>query len=254
MLLVASIMCGCATTAARDPRDPWEGFNRGVTSFNNAADAAVIKPVAKVYMKVVPSPVRTGVNNFFGNVGDIGVMFNNLLQGKINNAASDFGRLSMNTTFGVFGLIDVASQLGIPKHDEDFGQTLGRWGIGSGAYLVLPLLGPSTLRDGIATIPSAYLNPITYVNDNTTRWSLIGLGTVNTRANLLKATNILEEAALDKYIFTRDAFLQRRLQRVYDGNVPEKVRNDRLPDYDDPEPDPPANAPPSNEPPDQPKR
>ncbi len=234
------MLSACAST--HDARDPLEPFNRSMSAFNSVVDTALIKPAAQAYVKVIPRPVRTGVNNFFGNLGDISVMFNNLLQGKINNAASDFGRLSMNSTFGLLGLFDVATPLGIPKHDEDFGQTLGKWGIGPGPYIVLPIFGPTTTRDALASVPDGMLNPANYIEDDATRWSLFGLGIVNTRANLLKATNILDEAAMDKYIFTRDALLQRRLRQVYDGEVPDQLRRDHLEEFEDPEPDQPAAA------------
>jgi phospholipid-binding lipoprotein MlaA len=249
-LAAVSILCGCATTA-NDPRDPLQGFNRGVSAFNSALDSALIKPAAEAYTKVIPRPVRTGVNNFFGNLGDISVMVNNVLQGKFSNAASDFGRLTMNSTFGVLGLVDVASHLGIPKHDEDFGQTLGRWGVGTGPFIVLPIFGPTTTRDGLASIPDSLLNPTSYIKDDAARWSLFGLGIVSTRANLLKATNILDEAAIDKYTFTRDALLQRRLRQVYDGEVPAQLLKDNFEDFEDPEPDPPLTPPPA---PEQPKQ
>jgi phospholipid-binding lipoprotein MlaA len=236
----AALLAGCAST--RDARDPLEPFNRSMSAFNSVVDTALIKPAAQAYVKAIPRPVRTGINNFFGNLGDISVMFNNLLQGKINNAASDFGRLSMNSTFGLLGLFDVATPLGIPKHDEDFGQTLGKWGVGPGPYIVLPIFGPTTTRDGLASLPDSVLNPVNYIEDEATRWSLFGLGIVNTRANLLKATNILDEAAMDKYIFTRDALLQRRLKQVYDGEVPDQLRRDHLEEFEDPEPDQPAAA------------
>lgn len=253
-LVVVALLSGCATTATRDPRDPLEPFNRSVSAFNSVLDSALIKPAAEAYVKVIPQPVRTGVNNFFGNLGDISVMFNNLLQGKVNNAASDFGRLTMNSTFGLLGIFDVATALGIPKHDEDFGQTLGKWGVGTGPYIVLPVFGPTTTRDALASVPDAYLNPANYIEDEPTRWSLFGLGIVNTRANLLKAMNILDEAAIDKYTFTRNALLQRRLKQVYDGEVPAQSLKDHLEDIDDPEPDAPAApAPADKAPPAQPK-
>jgi phospholipid-binding lipoprotein MlaA len=239
LALIALVLAsGCATTS--NPQDPLEGFNRGVSAFNSVTDKALIKPVALAYTKVVPQPVRTGVNNFFGNLGDVGVLVNNLLQGKFNNAASDFGRLSMNSTFGLFGLVDVASHLGIPKHNEDFGQTLAKWGVGSGPYLVLPIFGPSTVRDAFGAIPDNLLNPATYIDNEPARVSLAALGVVNARANLFKATNILEEAAIDQYVFTRDAWLQRRLGLVYDGDIPAHLQPqddaEDPEDLEDPEP------------------
>lgn len=215
-LLVAA--GGCATTA--DNQDPWEGLNRKTFAFNDAVDRAVLKPVAQGYQRVVPAPAREGVNNFYGNVEDVATSLNNLLQGKMAEGINDAGRVVVNTLFGVFGLWDVATPLGLEKHYEDFGQTLGWWGLESGPYLVLPFLGPSTLRDA----PAKAVDPQWYyadaINPERVYWGLWTLDKVRTRANLLQGESVLEEAALDRYTFIRDAWLQRRRSQVYDGSPP----------------------------------
>jgi phospholipid-binding lipoprotein MlaA len=217
--LAALALSGCATTGG-DPKDPWEGLNRKTFAFNDALDRAVLKPAATGYQKVVPPFAREGVNNFFDNLEDVGTSLNNFLQGKPKEGLSDAGRFVVNTVFGVFGLWDVATPMGLEKHNEDFGQTLGWWGVGSGPYLVLPLLGPSTARDAPARIvdPSWYYN--TYIDPESLYWGVRGLDIVRTRANLLQAEGLLDQAALDKYTFIRDAWLQRRRNQVFDGNPP----------------------------------
>jgi phospholipid-binding lipoprotein MlaA len=187
-------------------------------------DGAVFKPLANGYKAVTPQFVRSGVSNAFSNVGDVGTSVNNLLQGKPGNAVSDLARVLVNSTLGVLGLFDVATPMGLDKNNEDFGQTLGKWGVGSGPYLVIPLLGPSTLRDGIGRIPDRYSSYSRYVEHIPTRNSLLGLDIIQIRAELLATTNTLDEASLDKYQFIRDAFLQRRLNQVYDGKVPPAMR------------------------------
>lgn len=210
---------GCATTHPDTP-DPWEGLNRKTFAFNDAVDKAVLKPIAQGYVKVVPAPAREGVGNFFSNLEDIGTSLNNILQGKMVEGINDAGRFVVNTTFGIFGLWDVATPLGLEKHYEDFGQTLGWWGMASGPYLVIPLLGPSTLRDG----PAKFVDPQWYwprvIDNDTVYWSLWGLDKVRTRASLLQSETVLDQAALDRYSFIRDAWVQRRRNQVYDGNAP----------------------------------
>jgi phospholipid-binding lipoprotein MlaA len=217
-LAAVLLMSGCATT--RDNPDPWEPLNRKTYAFNDALDRAVMKPVAQGYQTITPQFVQHGVNNFFDNLEDIGTSLNNLLQGKPKDGLSDAGRFLTNTTLGIFGLWDVATPLGLEKHYEDFGQTLGVWGVPMGPYLVLPLLGPSSARDAPAKAvdPAWYYSD--YVDPERLYWGLWGLDKVRIRANLLKAESILEEAALDKYTFIRDAWLQRRRSQVYDGNPP----------------------------------
>jgi len=219
-LLLASLLAGCATTGERDPKDPWEGFNRGVFGFNEGLDRAVLKPVATGYQKVVPGFAREGVTNFYANLEDVGTSLNNLLQGKLKEGASDAGRVVVNTLLGVLGLWDVATPMGLEKHYEDFGQTLGVWGVAPGPYLVLPLLGPSTLRDGPAkVVDPAWYWPIALENDRL-YWSVWALDKVNQRAILFQSEKVLDEAALDRYSFIRDAWWQRRQNQVYDGNPP----------------------------------
>lgn len=212
---------GCATVSApADPRDPWEGFNRSMYSFNTKLDNAVLKPAAKGYRAVTPDPVETGVTNFFANLEEIQVLVNNLLQFKPLAALSDTGRLAVNSTIGIAGLFDVATPLGLDKHEEDLGQTLGRWGMGAGPYLVLPFFGPSSPRDAFGLAGDYALDPIRRVDENSTRNGLYVLETVDTRAQLLAVDDIIEEAAFDPYIYVRDAWLQRRRSLVYDGDPP----------------------------------
>lgn len=221
--MLASLLglSGCATTDGyRDPNDPLEGFNRVMYRFNDDLDKAVLKPVARGYNAVVPAPVNRGITNFFGNLADVGSAVNNLLQLKLGRAASDVGRVAVNSTVGLAGFIDVASNMDLPKYGEDFGQTLGTWGFDSGPYLVLPVLGPSSVRDGVGLVADHYLDPVTYVEDDTVRWTLRGVDLIDKRADLLSTSRVLEQAALDPYAFTRDAYLQRRNSQVYDGNPP----------------------------------
>jgi phospholipid-binding lipoprotein MlaA len=211
---------GCASVANPDPRDPFESFNRSVFRFNDAFDRAVAKPVATAYKNVTPDPVRNGVRNFFSNIGDVFIGVNNLLQGKPDEALSDWMRFAVNTTFGVFGIADWATDMGLEKHDEDFGQTFGRWGAQSGPYLVLPILGPSDVRDGVGTAFDIYTDPVSNHTPVDERNSATVLRLVGRRADLLGASRLLEQAALDPYLFVRDAYLQRRRSLVYDGRPP----------------------------------
>lgn len=218
---VLAFVAGCATGPNANPADPLEPFNRGVTRFNDTVDDAVLVPVATAYQKVLPSMVRTGVNNFFGNIGDVWSLANNVAQLKLQNSAETFMRLNVNTIFGLAGVLDVATEAGIPRHEEDFGQTLGYWGVGSGPYVVLPLLGSSTLRDTAAKPLDIWGDPLGHVEDIPWRNSLTVLRVVDTRSQYLRASRLLGDAALDKYSFTRDAYLQRRRSQVYDGNPPD---------------------------------
>ena len=221
------LLGGCATNG--DPRDPFEPVNRGIYTFNDTVDKAVTKPIAQGYKAVLPSPVRTGVSNFFSNIDDIFVTANNLLQFKFHDAASDFTRLLANSTLGIGGLFDVASGFGLPKHNEDLGQTFGVWGIGDGPFLMVPLLGPSNVRDAIGSAVQTYADPVWNLNNVAVRNSLAGLRVVNSRANLLSAEKVLDEAALDPYTFLRDSYIQQRRSLVYDGNPP----REKLSDFDD---------------------
>jgi phospholipid-binding lipoprotein MlaA len=225
MLVMVGFTSGCATTQEPgDPRDPWEGFNRTVFDFNEAVDRAVIRPLAVGYVRVTPRPVRTGIGNFFSNLSDVTNLFNNLLQLKFDAAVNDFGRLAFNTTFGLLGLIDVASEMDLPKNNEDFGQTLGYWGVPPGPYVVLPLLGPSTVRD----TPTRYVDMIThplYYDDNAGRRNIAaGLMILDTRAGFLRTERALEDIAPDRYIALRDFYLDRREYLVHDGEPPGQDR------------------------------
>jgi len=222
-----SLLGGCATTG--NPRDPFEPVNRAVYQFNDAFDKVIAKPVAEFYTEVVPQVIRTGVGNFFSNLNDVIVALNNLLQGKVPDAINDMGRVLVNTTLGVFGVMDPATSLGVEKHNEDFGQTLGYWGLGSGPYIVLPFLGPSSARDTVGWVGDVYAWPGTYVESNRARNALIATRFIAARADLLQASQLLETAALDPYEFLRDAYLQRRQNLVYDGNPPEEIEPPETP-------------------------
>jgi len=215
---LALLAAGCATNG--DPRDPLEGLNRGVLVFNDAVDENLLQPAARLYRNVTPSGLRDSVRNFFGNLDDLYIGANNLLQGKVEQGLGDLMRVAINTTFGFFGIIDWASDMGLEKHNEDFGQTLARWGVGDGAYLVLPLLGPSTLRDTAALPVDWEGDPVLLHTPVDERNALTATRTVARRADLLGASSTLEEAALDRYVFLREAFLQRRRSLVYDGRPP----------------------------------
>lgn len=203
-----------------------EGFNRAMFSFNEGLDDALLKPTVKVYTTILPDVVRTGISNFFSNVGDIWVGVNNLLQGKPDQAVSDIGRVLVNSTIGILGLFDVASDMGMQHHNEDFGQTLGRWGVNSGAYLVLPVFGPRTVRDGFGLAADLYANPVGHINDIPARNSTELLQFVDVRANLDDSQKILEQAALDRYTFVRESYLQRRRNLIYDGDPPPLPKTD----------------------------
>jgi len=232
LALVAGLLSlgGCASVPNPNPLDPWEPMNRGTTQFNEGVDAILLKPVATVYQKHVPPIVRTGVSNFFGNVSDVWSFVNSALQLHLQDAADNFARVQTNTVWGVFGLFDVASDLNIERHREDFGQTLGRWGMGSGPYLVLPLLGPSTLRDTVALPVDWKGDLVNLIDPTSARNATKALRVVHLRASLLRATNVLDEAALDKYSFTRDAHLQRRRALIYDADDPRRDVPPPLPD------------------------
>jgi phospholipid-binding lipoprotein MlaA len=229
-VLGLGVLGGCATTGSGDPRDPLEPMNRAIYTFNDGVDTMLVKPAAEVYQGVVPGLVRTGVSNVFSNLNDVIVALNNLLQGKFGAALSDVGRLLLNTTAGLLGIFDVATPAGLEKHDEDFGQTLGWWGLGDGPYIVLPLLGSSNLRDTVGRVGDYKADPVTYIDPSRDRNIVQALRIINRRAELLSASRILAVAALDEYEFVRDAYLQRRRNLIYDGNPPrEKLDNSSLP-------------------------
>jgi phospholipid-binding lipoprotein MlaA len=218
--MALGVASGCATTNGGDPRDPFEGFNRSMYGFNEAFDESIGRPVATAYKNVVPDPVRTWVRNFFGNIDDLFIGVNNLLQGKPGDTVTDWARFTFNTTIGLAGINDVASEMGLEKHNEDFGQTFGRWGAADGPYLVWPLIGSSTVRDSAGLVLDSYFDPVRRHDPTGVRTFAIVLRATGKRADLLDASRILEEAALDKYVFQRDAYLQRRRGLIYDGNPP----------------------------------
>ncbi|WP_261841634.1 MlaA family lipoprotein [Aliamphritea ceti] len=204
--------------------DPWEGFNRAMFSFNDGLDTYALKPLAKGYQAVTPDVVETGVNNFFGNLSDVNSTLNALLQGKGEAAVESFLRFTFNTTIGIGGVFDVATPMGLPKHEEDFGQTFAAWGVGPGPYVVLPLFGPSTVRDGVGLIPDALVDPVNEVDHIRTRNSLIGLRIIDSRAQLFAAEELL--TGDDRYVAVRDAYLQRREYQVNDGEIEADYDND----------------------------
>jgi phospholipid-binding lipoprotein MlaA len=233
LCLMALLSVGCATIppdAGKNPADPWEVYNRHMADFNDRADKYVLEPVARGYTNVVPAPVRDCIGNIFRNLGDVGNTINNLLQGKPAEASSDICRVAINTTVGLLGCFDVATKVGLTRSNEDFGQTFGRWGIGPGPYFVLPILGPSTVRDAIGRVADIYTDPLTYNTwDQAYAIAAWSLRLIDVRAGLLDATKLLEGAALDKYQFVRDGYLQRRRNLIYDGNPP------RVKEPDEPE-------------------
>ncbi|MEM5404996.1 VacJ family lipoprotein [Paraburkholderia unamae] len=229
--VAALALGGCSTVQTPSKEDPWEGFNRTVYTFNDKVDTYALKPVAQGYVKVTPQPVRDSVTNFFANIGDVYNAANNFLQLRITDGVEDIMRIVINTVFGLGGLFDVATLAKLPKHNQDFGLTLGHYGVPPGPYLVLPLFGPSTVRDGVGLVPNYFINPLTYVDPAALSWGLYGLNVVSTRANLLGASDLLEGAAIDKYSFIRNAYLQRRRYLLSDGRA--SSDNSNLPDYGD---------------------
>lgn len=219
LALCALLTGGCASTA-RHSQDPLEDYNRAMFSFNEQVDRVALKPAAQAYQTVIPAPVRTGVGNVFGNLGDPWIGLNNLLQGKVADAINDLMRFLVNSTFGFVGVLDVASEAGLPKHDEDFGQTLGAWGVGDGAYLVLPFFGPRTVRDAAALPLDVMGDDVWAIQHVATRNSLTALRLVHTRSNLLGTEKTLDEGTLDKYAYVRDFYLEQRRYKVFDGNPP----------------------------------
>lgn len=238
LLLAAAALlsAGCATVpaagdgkppVAANPADPWENWNRKVFAFNDAIDDAVVRPAAEGYRKAVPELMRTGVTNFFGNIGDVWSTANQFLQGKVQYGFEMGMRVIVNTLFGLGGILDPATEMKLVKRPEDFGQTLGRWGVGSGPYVVLPLFGPSTLRDAPAlVVDRAAASASRLAETDAGAYSITALELLNTRSNLLQTTQLLGEVALDRYSFVRDAYLARRLDQVYDGAPPLETFDD----------------------------
>jgi phospholipid-binding lipoprotein MlaA len=227
MLLTSLLLTGCGTLNISNytqQKDPFEKFNRGVYAFNDTVDRAVIKPVAQGYSTVMPNPVKTMVNNFFSNLDDVVVTANDLLQFKFNQAANDGARVVFNSTFGLLGLINITDRL--EKHNEDFGQTLGYWGVPSGPYLMLPILGPSSIRDGTGRYADGFVSVIANTKHVPTRNSAWAAEGLNTRVGLLEQEKVLDDAVIDRYSFIRDAYLMRRQSLVYDGNPPRQKFDD----------------------------
>jgi phospholipid-binding lipoprotein MlaA len=224
VLMLLSLAAGCASTGSPSAEDPLEGFNRSMHSFNEGFDNTIGKPVATAYRDVVPGPMRYWVRNFFSNIADLFIGVNNLIQGKPLDALTDWTRFAMNSTMGLFGVLDFASEVGIEKHDEDFGQTFGRWGVGNGDYIVWPMLGSSTMRDSVGLIFDYATDPVAHHKPIAARNLMAVTRVTSKRADLLDASRILEEAALDKYVFQRDAYLQRRRSLIHDGNPPRAER------------------------------
>lgn len=217
---VLSLALAATVMAEDNPRDPYEGFNRSMFAVNEAVDKVVFKPVGQGYDKAVPLPVKASVGNFFGNAGDLWIGANGALQGKFGDAGVDISRLLINSTIGIFGLFDVASELGLEKHEEDFGQTLAVWGVADGGFVFWPIIGPRTVRDTAGWGVDYFADPVGYTRSIPVRNSLVALRFVDIRASLLPADKVVEEAALDKYAYVRDAYLQRRRNQIFDGRPP----------------------------------
>lgn len=227
MLFLGLLLCGCASTAGRhtDPRDPFERFNRASFALNDRLDRAIARPVARGYVRVVPRVARTGVSNFFSNLKQPAVFLSDLLQGKPRPAAHDLGRFLLNSTLGFGGLLDPATEAGLDRNDEDFGQTLGRWGVHTGPYLVIPVFGPRTLRDGFGDLVDQLADPVYYIEEDKVRWSLRSVKLLDQRVRLLGTEQILNRA-FDRYAFVRNAYLQRRAYLIRDGASDEGSSDD----------------------------
>jgi phospholipid-binding lipoprotein MlaA len=227
LLIVASLfatglLAGCATPGPADPRDPLESVNRATFEFNDDLDRAVLAPVARGYTYVIPEPVRDCVGNVFGNMSDAWTAVNNLLEGNPHDGGSDICRVAVNTTVGLGGCFDVASGMGLDKHKKDFGLTLGVWGFAPGPYIVLPLFGPSDLRDSAGLVVDFETDPVGYLYPTWQRNIIEGVRVIDARSQLLNAGNLLDSAALDKYVFVRDGYFTRRRSQIYNGNPPDE--------------------------------
>jgi phospholipid-binding lipoprotein MlaA len=220
----STLLAGCA--AAPTKEDPLEPWNRAMYEVHQVVDGNVIKPVAEAYVKATPELIRTGVSNFFGNIDDLFTGINNVLEGRGQQAGDDFGRVLLNSTFGVVGVFDLASMMGINKDKKDFGITFGKWGAPPGPYLFVPLFGPTTVRDGTGTLVRLFIGPIGYIRDVPLRNSLYGVGYLDARAQALNAESVLDTAAIDRYRFLRNAYLKNRLYQIYDGKPPPEADDD----------------------------
>ena len=216
--LCMTLLSACATTGALDERDPWEGFNRGVYSFNETMDAVLFDPIGKVYDFITPDFLDNGVTNFFSNIAQVPVIANDILQFKFDQAVNDTVRLFLNSTVGLLGFLDVSSEAGLPSSKADFGQTLAHWGVDSGPYLVMPFFGPGTVRHAAGYAVDSALNPMFYIDNDLTKAGLLSLAFVDVKSDLLSAVNLLEEAAVDKYEFTKNAYFEKRTSKI-SGNV-----------------------------------
>lgn len=228
MLALLAGLTPCSPVLAGSEADPWEGFNRAIFSFNDTLDRYILKPVAKGYVAITPGFMQTGISNFFNNTGEVATLVNDLLQGKFKQAGLDSTRLLVNTTVGLVGFVDVGSRIGLERHDEDFGQTFGYWGMGSGPYVMLPFFGPSTVRDAAGLVPDYFISPLDSIDDDPVRYSIRGLQAVDARAGLLEAEKLI---AGDRYTFIREAYLQRRAFLVRDGAIEDDFPEDEL--FDD---------------------
>jgi phospholipid-binding lipoprotein MlaA len=235
------LIAGCASipSGQPDPRDPWERFNRSSFKFNDALDRAIARPVAKAYVKVTPRFIRTGVSNALSNLNTVPTAINDVLQGKMREAGRDSARFLLNSTLGLGGLFDPASAAGLENNDEDFGQTLGKWGVKSGPYLMLPFLGPSTVRDTVARGVDQFTYPVNYLEDDSTRYIIRAVDFLDLRAGLLELDSQLERS-YDRYAFVRNAWLQRREYKVKDGNVEDNSLELEEEFKDDPATEPPT--------------
>ena len=226
LLLAAAsaLLAGCAAAPSRD--DPFEPWNRAMYEVHQVVDGNVVKPIAEAYVKATPEPIRTGVSNFFGNIDDLFTGINNVLEGRGDQAGDDFGRVLLNSTFGLGGVLDLASMMGINKDKKDFGITFGKWGAPQGPYFFVPLFGPTTVRDGTGTVVRYFIGPVGYISNIALRNSLYGLGYLDLRAQALSAESVLDTAALDRYRFLRNAYLKNRRYQVYDGKPPPEEDED----------------------------
>jgi phospholipid-binding lipoprotein MlaA len=217
---VVALLGGCATTGPTSPADPFEPWNRAMYDVHQVVDGKVVKPVAQAYVDYTPKPIQQTITNFFGNIEDVFSAITSLMSGKLDRAGNDMGRVIVNTLFGIGGLIDVASDGGIPKGDWDFGLAFGTWGFQQGPYLFVPLIGPTTVRDGTGLAIRGYLSPVGYLSDVPARNVLYGIGALDLRAQALSTESMIDQAALDRYTFIRRAYLQRRQYLLYEGKVP----------------------------------
>ena len=220
IFLISILLFGCATTASLDERDPLENFNRGVYSFNQTMDEIIFNPISKLYKAITPDIIEKGVSNFFSNLGDLSVIANEILQLKFDKAASDVSRVLINSTIGLLGFFDISSEIGLPKHNEDFGQTLAQWGFKSGPYIVVPFFGPATLRDLSAlVIDKGMLNPMFYIEDDMTKAGLLTLNYVDFKSRFSNRNDLIGAASLDEYEFIKNAYFEKRAYEINDGKI-----------------------------------